>query len=81
MPTQITALAVSKFFDGKPVLDSVTCSLAKGECTGIVGENGSGKTTLLRLLAKRERPDQGRSSCRPTVASATSPKTGACQQM
>ncbi|MEU8708408.1 ribosomal protection-like ABC-F family protein [Streptomyces sp. NPDC048565] len=59
MPTQITALAVSKFFDGKPVLDSVTCSLAKGECTGIVGENGSGKTTLLRLLAKRERPDQG----------------------
>lgn len=59
MPTQITALAVSKFFDGKPVLDSVTCSLAKGECTGIVGENGSGKTTLLRLLAKRERPDEG----------------------
>ncbi|MFJ1550948.1 ribosomal protection-like ABC-F family protein [Streptomyces sp. NPDC088246] len=59
MPTQITALAVSKFFDGRPVLDSVTCSLAKGECTGIVGENGSGKTTLLRLLAKRERPDRG----------------------
>ncbi|MFD6277155.1 ABC-F family ATP-binding cassette domain-containing protein [Streptomyces sp. NPDC060209] len=59
MPTQITAFAVSKSFDGKPVLDSVTCSLAKGERTGIVGENGSGKTTLLRLLAKRELPDQG----------------------
>ncbi|MGW7276241.1 ribosomal protection-like ABC-F family protein [Streptomyces sp. NPDC054864] len=59
MPTQITALAVSKSFDGRPVLDSVSCSLAKGECTGIVGENGSGKTTLLRLFAKRERPDQG----------------------
>ncbi|MFD4022639.1 ribosomal protection-like ABC-F family protein [Streptomyces sp. NPDC058576] len=60
MPTQITALAVSKAFDGRPVLDSVTCSLAKGERTGIVGENGSGKTTLLRLLAGRESPDQGR---------------------
>ncbi|WP_228989243.1 ABC-F family ATP-binding cassette domain-containing protein [Streptomyces sp. DH8] len=60
MPTQITALAVSKAFDGRTVLDSVTCSLARGERTGIVGENGSGKTTLLRLLAGRESPDQGR---------------------
>ncbi|MFD4594568.1 ABC-F family ATP-binding cassette domain-containing protein [Streptomyces rubiginosohelvolus] len=60
MHTQITALAVSKAFDGRPVLDSVTCSLAGGERTGIVGENGSGKTTLLRLLAGRESPDQGR---------------------
>ncbi|AJC61601.1 ribosomal protection-like ABC-F family protein [Streptomyces sp. 769] len=59
MPTQISALAVSKSFDGKPVLDSVTCALAAGERTGIIGENGSGKTTLLRLLAGRERPDQG----------------------
>ncbi|GAB1333289.1 hypothetical protein ACE1SV_76280 [Streptomyces sennicomposti] len=59
MPTQISALAVSKSFDGRLVLDSVTCSLAPGERTGIVGENGSGKTTLLRLLAGRERPDQG----------------------
>ncbi|MER6628976.1 ribosomal protection-like ABC-F family protein [Streptomyces sp. NPDC000987] len=59
MPTQIAALAVSKSFDGRPVLDAVTCSLAVGERTGIIGENGSGKTTLLRLLAGRERPDQG----------------------
>ncbi|MEU6040534.1 ribosomal protection-like ABC-F family protein [Actinomadura sp. NPDC047616] len=59
MPTQITALGVSKSFNGRVVLDSVTCSIAAGERTGIVGENGSGKTTLLRLLAGRERPDQG----------------------
>lgn len=60
MSAQITALAVSKAFDGRPVLDSVSCSLARGERTGIVGENGSGKTTLLRLLAGRARPDRGR---------------------
>ncbi|RDI53948.1 ABC-F family ATP-binding cassette domain-containing protein [Nocardia mexicana] len=59
MPTQITALAVSKSFDGRAVLDAVTCSLGAGERTGIIGENGSGKSTLLRLFAGRERPDEG----------------------
>ncbi|CAL9349263.1 putative ABC transporter ATP-binding protein YbiT [Streptomyces sp. enrichment culture] len=59
MPTQITVRAVTKSYGGRIVLDSVTCSLAAGERTGIVGENGSGKTTLLRLLAGRERPDRG----------------------
>nr|WP_246330508.1 ATP-binding cassette domain-containing protein [Saccharopolyspora hordei] len=59
MPTQITARNISKSFHGRPVLDDVTCSLAVGERTGIVGENGSGKTTLLRLLAGQERPDAG----------------------
>ncbi|MDA3647077.1 ATP-binding cassette domain-containing protein [Saccharopolyspora indica] len=59
MPTQITALAVSKSFHGRAVLDAVTCSLAAGERTGIIGENGSGKSTLLRLLAGTEQPDRG----------------------
>ncbi|MEU4412802.1 ABC-F family ATP-binding cassette domain-containing protein [Nocardia salmonicida] len=59
MPTQITALAVSKSFDGDPVLTEVTCSLDVGERTGIIGENGSGKTTLLRLFAGRVQPDSG----------------------
>uniref|UniRef100_UPI00245421FD ATP-binding cassette domain-containing protein n=1 Tax=Nocardia wallacei TaxID=480035 RepID=UPI00245421FD len=59
MPTQITALAVSKSFDGRCVLDEVTCSLAAGERPGIVGENRSGKTPQQRLLAGRGRPDQG----------------------
>ncbi|ANW22207.1 ribosomal protection-like ABC-F family protein [Streptomyces clavuligerus] len=59
MPTQITALAVTKSLGGRLVLDSVTCSLAAGERTGIIGENGSGKTTLLRLLSGCEQPDQG----------------------
>ncbi|WP_063014071.1 ribosomal protection-like ABC-F family protein [Nocardia kruczakiae] len=59
MPTQITALAVSKSFNGRTVLDAVTCSLGAGERTGIIGENGSGKSTLLRLFAGCEQPDQG----------------------
>lgn len=59
MPTQITALAVTKFFHGRVVLDEISCSLGAGERTGIIGENGSGKSTLLRLFAGVERPDRG----------------------
>ncbi|MCX4624745.1 ATP-binding cassette domain-containing protein [Streptomyces viridodiastaticus] len=40
-------------------MDAVSCTLAAGERTGIIGENGSGKSTLLRLLAGAERPDSG----------------------
>lgn len=59
MPSQITARSVTKSYNGRLVLDAVTCSLTTGERTGIVGENGSGKTTLLRLLAGAEQPDSG----------------------
>ncbi|MEU0914247.1 ribosomal protection-like ABC-F family protein [Streptomyces althioticus] len=59
MPTQITVRSVSKSYNGRLVLDAVSCALAAGERTGIIGENGSGKSTLLRLLAGAERPDSG----------------------
>ncbi|GAA3494072.1 ABC-F family ATP-binding cassette domain-containing protein [Streptomyces prasinosporus] len=59
MPTQITVRSVSKSYNGRLVLDAVSCTLAAGERTGIIGENGSGKSTLLRLLAGAERPDGG----------------------
>ncbi|MFI8854005.1 ribosomal protection-like ABC-F family protein [Streptomyces sp. NPDC053499] len=59
MPTQITASAVTKSYEGRTVLDGVSCALSAGERAGIVGENGSGKTTLLRLFAGHEKPDSG----------------------
>ncbi|MFI1961249.1 ribosomal protection-like ABC-F family protein [Streptomyces althioticus] len=59
LPTQITVRSVSKSYNGRLVLDGVSCALAAGERTGIIGENGSGKSTLLRLLAGAERPDVG----------------------
>ncbi|MFJ3923295.1 ABC-F family ATP-binding cassette domain-containing protein [Streptomyces sp. NPDC090022] len=60
MPAQLTALDVTKSYNGRLVLDSVSCAVPPGGRLGIVGENGSGKSTLLRLLAGAERPDQGR---------------------
>jgi macrolide transport system ATP-binding/permease protein len=55
MSTQITAPAVGESLDGRPVLDSVTCSLRKGERTGIVGENRPGRTTRPDRLLRRRR--------------------------
>ncbi|MFF5446334.1 ABC-F family ATP-binding cassette domain-containing protein [Streptomyces sp. NPDC012888] len=59
MTAQLTALDLTKSYEGRLVLDSVSCSVTDGTRLGIVGENGSGKSTLLRLLAGAERPDRG----------------------
>ncbi|MFJ8166562.1 ABC-F family ATP-binding cassette domain-containing protein [Streptomyces sp. NPDC096136] len=59
MTAQLTALDLCMSYEGRPVLDSVDCSVPDGTRLGIVGENGSGKSTLLRLLAGVERPDRG----------------------
>ena len=52
--------AVSKAYDGKPVIESLTFTCRRGERRAILGSNGSGKTTLLRLLLGLETPDAGR---------------------
>ncbi|KNC95738.1 cysteine peptidase family C39 domain-containing protein, partial [Trabulsiella odontotermitis] len=43
----------------KPILDSVSLSLAAGEQIAIVGESGAGKSTLLRLIAGLFAPQRG----------------------
>jgi len=41
------------------LLDGASLSIEPGERIGLIGRNGSGKSSLLRLLAGRERPDDG----------------------
>lgn len=50
---------ISKFFNGKKVLDDVSLSVGKCETLCIIGSIGSGKSTLLRCIAELERPECG----------------------
>jgi sulfate/thiosulfate transport system ATP-binding protein len=50
---------VSKSFEGQPVLDRVSLSVAKGEFVALLGPSGSGKTTLLNIIAGLTQPDSG----------------------
>lgn len=43
----------------RPVLDSVSLTVARGEIFGLVGANGAGKTTLLKILSTVLLPDRG----------------------
>ena len=50
--------SVSKAFDIKPLLLSVSLGIAEGERIGVVGRNGGGKSTLLKVLAGVEDVDR-----------------------
>ena len=53
------AKAISKSYDGVPVVRDFSIRILRGDRLGIVGANGSGKTTLLNLLTGRLKPDSG----------------------
>lgn len=50
---------VSKSYEGKKILSSVTTVINNGDKVGLVGQNGVGKSTLLRIAAQLEKPDEG----------------------
>ncbi len=52
--------AVSKRFDGAPVLRGVDLDVADGSTLSLLGPSGSGKSTLLRIIAGLETADDGR---------------------
>lgn len=55
----IIAKALTKKFDDKIALDSITLTIPDGCVYGLVGSNGSGKSTLLRLISGVYMADDG----------------------
>ena len=50
---------VTKVFGGKPILDGMDFSIARGETFVIVGPSGTGKSVTLKHMVRLLTPDQG----------------------
>lgn len=50
---------ISKSFNGKNVLENVTCSFEKGKVNLIIGQSGSGKTVLMKCAVGLYEVDKG----------------------
>lgn len=59
MNTRIVCQGVSKFYNRKAALESVSVTAEKGRIIGLLGPNGSGKSTLLRTIAGLIKPSDG----------------------
>ncbi|MGX1096216.1 ABC-F family ATP-binding cassette domain-containing protein [Amorphus sp. MBR-141] len=55
----VAAEAISKSYDGRPIVSDLTIKINRGDRLGIVGPNGAGKTTLINLLTGSLAPDAG----------------------
>ena len=58
----ISGELISKTFDSKQLLTSVSIGISENDRIGIVGQNGSGKSTLLKIFAGLVQPDSGKIS-------------------
>ena len=59
MPDSLIADGVSRAYNGKRVVDTVSLELKPGAITALLGGSGAGKSTLLRLFAGLEPVDTG----------------------
>ncbi len=67
----IEAAAISKSYDGRPIVRDFSIRIQRGDRIGIVGPNGSGKTTLINMLTGILPPDTGSVRLGSTLAVAT----------
>jgi tungstate transport system ATP-binding protein len=56
---QFAVKDLTKFYNGKKVLDIPNLIIKKGTVHGVMGPNGSGKTTLLSILSLLIKPTSG----------------------
>ena len=62
MQNILSAINISKSFDGTEVLKGIDLSINESEIISITGPSGAGKTTLLNILGTIETPDSNKDS-------------------
>ena len=50
---------IRKSFNGKTVIEDVSCVMKSGQCNLIIGSSGSGKTVFMKCLVGLFTPDSG----------------------
>ncbi|MES2998900.1 MAG: energy-dependent translational throttle protein EttA [Pseudomonadota bacterium] len=58
---------LSKGFNDRLLINSLSFSVPKGAIVGIIGPNGAGKSTLFKLIMQQEQPDRGKIRLGETV--------------
>ncbi|MEA4838508.1 MAG: ATP-binding cassette domain-containing protein [Rhodospirillaceae bacterium] len=64
-PPLLSLRDVSITFGGRPLFETISVQVGRGERCCLVGRNGSGKTTLLKVLAGEILPDSGERFLQP----------------
>jgi ATP-binding cassette subfamily F protein uup len=57
--TLLNLIEISKQYDIKKILDSISFALNQGDRISIIGKNGAGKSTIMRIVAGEENADSG----------------------
>jgi sulfate-transporting ATPase len=63
----VIAKGLKKAYGDKVLFDDLSFSLPRGGIVGIIGPNGAGKTTLFRMIAGKEKTDDGMLTVGDTV--------------
>ncbi len=67
----VEAKAISKSYDGRPIVSGLSIRIERGDRLALVGPNGAGKTTLINLLMGHLEPDEGSVKLGTNLAIAT----------
>jgi ATP-binding cassette ChvD family protein len=55
----ISFSGVSKSYGDRQLIKDLSFEIPAGAVVGVIGPNGTGKTTVLRMIAGKEKPDEG----------------------